>query len=171
MWTACSSHTQIFSIPGGMMMLFHIYWMYNFIPSQPSLDNIHALVHCFTNSSLARREGLKFQDTVYECVRADRFSVYAKKVRWPRNFPNCASPIMHLVCLVPKFCISVVFNFSLDDSETIIPRAQLFESWLVLTFFFWFKIIFSGNFLHSFWSILSSNCRQKFAFIADISEF
>lgn len=45
----------------------------------PSLDNIHALVHCFTNSSLARREGLKFQDTVYECVRADRFSVYAKK--------------------------------------------------------------------------------------------
>ena len=110
MWTACSSHMQIFSIPGGIM-LFHIYWMYNFIPSQPSLDNIHALVHCFTNSSLARREGLKFQDTVYECVRADRFSVYAKKVRWPRNFPNCTSPIMHLVCLVPKFCISVVFQF------------------------------------------------------------
>ncbi|KAL9968855.1 hypothetical protein ACROYT_G020996 [Oculina patagonica] len=44
----------------------------------PSLDNIHALVHSFTNSSQARREGLKFQDTVYECVRADRFSVYAK---------------------------------------------------------------------------------------------
>ena len=40
---------------------------------------------------------------------------------------------MHLVCLVPKFCISVVFNYSLDDSETVIPRAQLFESWLVLT--------------------------------------
>ena len=142
MCTACSAHMQIFSIPGGMT-LFHIYWMYNFIPSQPSLDNIHALVHCFTNSSLARREGLKFQDTVYECVRADRFSVYAKKVRWPRNFPNCTSPIMHLVCLVPKFCISVVFNFSLDDSETVLPRlltlmplnvrAQLFESWLVLT--------------------------------------
>ena len=138
MWTACSSHMQIFSIPGGMM-LFHIYWMYNFIPSQPSLDNIHALVHCFTNSSLARREGLKFQDTVYECVRADRFSVYAKKVRWPRNFPNCTS--MHLVCLVPKFCISVVFNFSLDDSETIIPRywklisANLF--FLVQNHFLW----------------------------------
>lgn len=44
----------------------------------PSLDNIHALVHSFTNSSLARREGLKFHDVVYECVRADRFSVYAK---------------------------------------------------------------------------------------------
>jgi len=42
------------------------------------LDNIHALVHSFTNSSQARREGLKFQDIVYECVRADRFSVYAK---------------------------------------------------------------------------------------------
>jgi len=44
------------------------------------LDNIHALVHSFTNSSQARREGLKFQDIVYECVRADRFSVYAKHV-------------------------------------------------------------------------------------------
>ena len=51
--------------------------MFNF---QPSLDNIHALAHSFTNSSQARREGLKFQDTVYEVVRADRFSVYAKKV-------------------------------------------------------------------------------------------
>ena len=154
MWTACSAHMQILTIPGGGT-LFHIYWMYNFIPSQPSLDNIHALVHCFTNSSLARREGLKFQDTVYECVRADRFSVYAKKVRWPRNFLNCTSPIMHLVCLVPKFCISVVFNFSLDDSGTIIPRAQLFESWLVLTFFFCSKSfslaifsIHSGAFYH-----------------------
>lgn len=47
---------------------------------KPSLDNIHALAHSFTNSSQARREGLKFQDTVYEVVRADRFSVYAKKV-------------------------------------------------------------------------------------------
>jgi len=46
---------------------------------QPSLDNIHALAHSFTNSSQARREGLKFQDTVYEVVRADRFSVYVKK--------------------------------------------------------------------------------------------
>lgn len=44
------------------------------------MDNIHALVHSFTNSSQARREGLKFQDIVYECVRADRFSVYAKHV-------------------------------------------------------------------------------------------
>ncbi|RMX42912.1 hypothetical protein pdam_00020886, partial [Pocillopora damicornis] len=44
----------------------------------PSLDNIHALVHSFTNSAHARKEGLKFQDTIYECVRADRFSVYAK---------------------------------------------------------------------------------------------
>ena len=51
-----------------------------FLYFQPSLDNIHALVHCFTNSSQARKEGLKFQDTIYECVRADRFSVYAKKV-------------------------------------------------------------------------------------------
>lgn len=47
---------------------------------QPSLDNIHALVHSFTNSAHARKEGLKFQDTIYECVRADRFSVYAKQV-------------------------------------------------------------------------------------------
>lgn len=52
----------------------------NLLSFQPSLDNIHALVHSFTNSSQARREGLKFQDIVYECVRADRFSVYAKHV-------------------------------------------------------------------------------------------
>ena len=142
-WTACPAHMQIFSIRGGMI-LFHINWMYNFISSQPSLDNIHALVHCFTNSSLARREGLKFQDTVYECVRADRFSVYAKKVRWPRNFPK-----LHISHNAPclrsaiNSVVFVVFNFSLDDSETVLPRllmlmplsvrAQLFESWLVLT--------------------------------------
>lgn len=53
---------------------------------QPSLDNIHALVHSFTNSSQARREGLKFQDVVYECVRADRFSVYAKHVSETGNY-------------------------------------------------------------------------------------
>ena len=56
---------------------------------QPSLDNIHALVHSFTNSSQARREGLKFQDIVYECVRADRFSVYAKHVRVTGNCGAC----------------------------------------------------------------------------------
>ena len=60
-------------------MLF-VYFSLIFVIYQPSLDNIHALVHSFTNSSLARREGLKFQDIVYECVRADRFSVYAKHV-------------------------------------------------------------------------------------------
>ncbi|CAH3161572.1 unnamed protein product [Porites evermanni] len=62
----------------------------------PSLDNIHALVHCFTNSSLARREGLKFQDTVYECVRADRFSVYAKKAKIKiavKTIPKIIPPI------------------------------------------------------------------------------
>lgn len=56
---------------------------------QPSLDNIHALVHSFTNSSQARREGLKFQDIVYECVRADRFSVYAKHVSVTGNCGPC----------------------------------------------------------------------------------
>ena len=171
MWTACSSHMQIFSIPGGMM-LFHIYWMYNFIPSQPSLDNIHALVHCFTNSSLARREGLKFQDTVYECVRADRFSVYAKKVRWPRNFPNCTSPILNAPCLPsPKILHKRCFQFFFRWLRDYNTQGPIVWKLISANLFFWFKIIFSGNFLHSFWSILSSNCRQKFAFIAYISEF
>ena len=88
--------------------------MYNFIPSQPSLDNIHALVHCFTNSSLARREGLKFQDTVYECVRADRFSVYAKKVRWPRSLPQLHishnAPCLPSPKILHKRCFQLFFR-------------------------------------------------------------
>ena len=47
---------------------------------QPTLDNMHALVHSFNNPAESRREGLKFEDVVYDCVRADKFSVYAKHV-------------------------------------------------------------------------------------------
>ena len=32
-------------------------------------------------------------------------------------FATCTSPIMHLIC-PPKFCISIVFNFSLDSCNT-----------------------------------------------------
>lgn len=67
--------------------LFIYHWLLSSF--QPSLDNIHALVHSFTNSSQARREGLKFQDIVYECVRADRFSVYAKHVSVTGNCGAC----------------------------------------------------------------------------------
>ena len=33
------------------------------------------------------------------------------------QFATCTSPILHLICS-PKFCMSVVFNFSWDDCNT-----------------------------------------------------
>ena len=56
-------------------------WVVRHVIFQPSLDNIHALVHAFNNPAESRREGLKFEDVMYDCVRADKFSVYAKHVR------------------------------------------------------------------------------------------
>ena len=167
-WTACPAHMQIFSIRGGMM-LFLINWMYNFISSQPSLDNIHALVHCFTNSSLARREGLKFQDTVYECVRADRFSVYAKKVRWPRNLPHLHishnAPCLPSPKILQKRGIQFFFRWLRDRSTQGLVVWKLISanpgSFKGGFLFLLLKSTFSGNFLHSFWNILLSNCRQK----------
>ena len=40
-----------------------------------------ALSNAFLDTATARRDGVKFEDKVYDCVRADRFSVYAKNVR------------------------------------------------------------------------------------------
>ncbi|XP_031566684.1 profilin-4-like [Actinia tenebrosa] len=44
----------------------------------PSLDNMHAIANAFINPSGARKDGLKFEDVLYECVRADKFSLYGK---------------------------------------------------------------------------------------------
>ena len=41
---------------------------------------MHAVVNAFVDPAGTRKEGLKFEDTVYECVRADKFSLYGKHV-------------------------------------------------------------------------------------------
>ena len=41
---------------------------------------MHAIVNAFVDPAGARKEGLKFEDAVYECVRADKFSLYGKHV-------------------------------------------------------------------------------------------
>ncbi|EDO38706.1 predicted protein, partial [Nematostella vectensis] len=44
----------------------------------PTFDNMSSLVGAFGDSARTRMDGLKFEDVLYECVRADKFSVYGK---------------------------------------------------------------------------------------------
>ena len=57
-----------------------------------------------------------------ECLRTDRdYAIFRNELRLVHHFVNlywqkiayatCTPPIMHLIC-PPKFCISIVFNFS-----------------------------------------------------------
>ena len=50
-----------------------------------------------------------------------------------RVYANCTSPIMHLIC-PPKFCVSIVFNFSWDGSNTLASEQQTYFRSSLLSF-------------------------------------
>ena len=47
---------------------------------QPSLKQISELVNGFKNSSRLRKEGLYFNNLSHKCIRADKYSIYAKSL-------------------------------------------------------------------------------------------
>jgi len=48
---------------------------------QPSLKQISELVNGFKNSSRLRKEGLYFNNLSHKCIRADKYSIYAKSLK------------------------------------------------------------------------------------------
>ena len=72
-----------------------------------------------------RKEKKKTHDRHNQCIKAD-FEVTVSDIQSSltkvsfissSSYATCTSPIMHLICL-PKFCISIVFNFSWDGCDT-----------------------------------------------------
>ncbi len=49
-------------------------------PSQPSREQVEALLTAFKAPSAARENGIRFNGATYKCVRADKDALYAKKV-------------------------------------------------------------------------------------------
>ena len=98
---------------------------------QPSLDNMHALVHAFTNSAQTRREGLKFQGTVYECVRADRFSVYAKHVR----YYTMLSFFIYFIIITTIIIIIIVVVTVLSVTSNVSSKLNCCLSFSIYTIF------------------------------------
>lgn len=47
---------------------------------QPTVEQMDALVGAFHNPTSAREQGIHFNGASYKCVRADKDSIYAKKV-------------------------------------------------------------------------------------------
>lgn len=48
--------------------------------NQPTPEQITALIEAFHNPTSAREHGIQFNGASYKCVRADKDSIYAKKV-------------------------------------------------------------------------------------------
>ena len=48
--------------------------------TQPSGEQADALQEAFVNSTSARQHGIHFNGATYKCIRADKGSLYAKKV-------------------------------------------------------------------------------------------
>ena len=51
------------------------------MPLQPSTEQIEAITAAFKNPPQAREHGIYFNGASYTCIRADKNSIYAKKVR------------------------------------------------------------------------------------------
>ena len=45
-----------------------------------SQDQVSSLISAFKNPSAFRQQGIKFNGATYKCVRADKDSIYGKKV-------------------------------------------------------------------------------------------
>ena len=48
--------------------------------TQPTIEQADALQEAFLNCTSARQHGIHFNGATYKCVRADKESIYAKKV-------------------------------------------------------------------------------------------
>ena len=49
--------------------------------SQPTGEQVDALLSAFRDTGSARENGIHFNGATYKCIRADKNSIYAKKVR------------------------------------------------------------------------------------------
>lgn len=49
---------------------------------QPSTDQAESLIEAFHNPTSTREHGIHFNGATYKCVRADKDSIYAKKVNY-----------------------------------------------------------------------------------------
>ena len=53
--------------------------------AQPTTEQADALQEAFVNSTSARQHGIHFNGATYKCIRADKESIYAKKVNVARG--------------------------------------------------------------------------------------